>query len=66
MTDQDIPRRIKAALEAVKAEEVTINSKYKHKSYNGTDTFALLPEIQLVQKRCVELEDALRILEEFE
>ena len=65
MTEQDAIPRIKAEIEAKKAEEVTINSKYKRNSYNGTDTFALLPEIQLVQKRRVELEDALRILEEF-
>ena len=65
MTEQDAILRIKAEIEAKKAEEVTINSKYKRKSFNGTDTFALLPEIQLVQKRRMELEDALRILVEF-
>ena len=65
MTEQDITHHIKAEIEAKKVEEGTINSKYKRKSYNGMDTFALLPEIQLVQKRRMELEDALKILEEF-
>ena len=65
MAEQDAIPRIKAALEAKKVEEVTIISKYKRKSYNGMGTFALLPEIQLVQKRRMELEDTLKILEEF-
>ena len=65
MTDQDISRRIKAEIEAIKAEEVKLNFRYKHIYQSGMGTFAILDDIERKRKRRVELEDALRILEEF-
>ena len=65
MTNQDPSPRIKAELEAIKAEEVTLSRKYEYTHHSGMDTFALLEALERKRKRRVELEDALRILEEF-
>jgi len=65
MTEQDTIRRIKAELEAIKAEEVKLNFKYNHLHHSGMSTFALLESLERARKRRVELEEALRILEEF-
>ena len=65
MTPQDIALRIQAELEAIKAEEVTLNRKYKNTYHSSTSTFDLLDDIERKRKRRVELEDALRVLEEF-
>ena len=63
---QDVPFRIQAEIEAIKAEEVTLNFRYKHTHHSGMGTFDILADIERARKRRVELEDALRILEEFE
>jgi len=65
MMEKNIVQRIKADLEAKKAEEVNLNRKYKHTWHSGMGTFALLEDLERARKRRVELEDALRILEEF-
>ena len=65
MTKQDIPFRIQAEIEAIKAEETILNFRYKHTHHSGMGTFDLLADIERKRKRRVELEDALRILEEF-
>ena len=66
MTEQDPSPRIKAELEAIKAEEVILNRKYGYTHHSGMGTFALLEDLERKRKRRVELEDTLRILEEFE
>jgi hypothetical protein len=63
MTEHDITPRIQAELATLKLEEATLNHKYKT-IYHFSD-FNLLPDIERVRKRRVELEGALRILEEF-
>ena len=65
MTEQDAIPRIKAELEAIKAEESTFNFKYNHTYHFGMVTFSLLDDMERARKRRVELEEALRILEEF-
>jgi len=65
MIKQDTSLRIKAELEAIKAEEVALDKNYKHKWHSGMGTFDLLSDMERKRKRRVELEDALRILEEF-
>ena len=65
MTNQDPSIRIKAGIEAIKAEEVNLNFRYKHIYQSGMGTFTLLEDIERKRKRRVELEDALRVLEEF-
>lgn len=66
MTDQDITARIQAELVALKSEEVNLNHKYKTIYHFDEGTFNLLPDIERIRKRRVELEDTLRIMEEFE
>jgi hypothetical protein len=65
MTEEDITSRIKAELTALKSEQVALDNTYRYKWHSGTTTFDLLDDIERVRKRRVELEDALRILEEF-
>ena len=60
MTKQDTPLRIKAAIEAILAEEVALMHKYDHIYLSGMGTFDLLQDLERVRKRRVELEDALR------
>ena len=66
MVKQDTHTRIKAEIEAIKAEEVKLNFRYKHIYQSGMGPFSLLSDIERKRKRRVELEDALRILTEFE
>lgn len=65
MTNQDITIRITAELATLKIEEANINHKYKNTYHFGMGTFDLLPDLERVRKRRVELEDTLRIIEEF-
>jgi hypothetical protein len=65
MTDKSITTRIQTELAALKIEEATLNHKYKNTYHFGEGTFELLPEIERVRKRKVELEDALRVMDEF-
>ena len=65
MTETDIPSHIQAEFEAAKAEEANLNRKYKDTYHSGMGTFDLLAKIERARKRRVELEDALKILEEF-
>ena len=65
MTDQDTIQHVKVEIKAIKAEEVKLNFRYKHIYQSGMGTFSLLSDIERVRKRRVELEDALRVLEEF-
>lgn len=65
MTDQDITTRIMAELAALEMEEANLNHKYKNTYHFGEGTFNLLPDSERVRKRRVELEDALRVMEEF-
>jgi hypothetical protein len=66
MVKGDTISRIQTELTALKIEEVTLNHKYKNTYHFGEGTFEPLPEIERVRKRKVELEDALRVIEEFE
>jgi hypothetical protein len=65
MTDQDITTRIQAELAILEIEDATLNYKYKNVYHFGEGTFDLLPDMERVRKRRVELEDTLRIMEEF-
>lgn len=65
MADQDIITRIRTELAVLEAEEVNLNHKYKNIYHLDKGSFDLLPELERVRKRRVELEDALRIMEEF-
>jgi len=65
MTEQDIVSRIKAELTALKSEQVALDNKYRYMWHSGMATFAILDDIERVRKRRVELEETLRILEEF-
>lgn len=65
MMDLNLKQRIQAEITALKIEDTTLNRKYKNTYHSSEGTFELLPEIERVRKRKVELEDALRIIEEF-
>ena len=65
MTKQDLTTRIMAELAALELEEATLNHKYKHRYHFDIGTFNLLPDMERVRKRRVELEDTLRIMGEF-
>lgn len=65
MTEQDVAQRITAKLAALKKEQVALDNKYRYMWHSGMATFAILDDIERVRKRRVELEDTLRILDEF-
>ena len=65
MTEQDTIQRINVELADLKSEQVALDNSYRYKWHSGMSTFAILDDIERVRKRRVELEDALRILEEF-
>jgi hypothetical protein len=65
MQEQDISLRIQAELAVLKIEEATLNHKYKNTYHFSEGTFELLPEMERVRKRKVELEDTLRVMDEF-
>jgi hypothetical protein len=66
MTTRDIKHRIHTALETLNAEEVSTENDYKVKWGNGSDTFNLLPNLIGIRNKRVELETALKIIEEYE
>lgn len=65
MTDQNTTTRIQTELTALKSEQVALDKKYKTTWHSSTSTFDLLDNIKHVRKRRVELEDALKVIEEF-
>jgi hypothetical protein len=65
MTDQNITTRIQIELTALKREQTALDKKYRTLWHSGTSTFDLLDDIERVRKRRVELEDALKVMEEF-
>lgn len=65
MTKQDITTRIQTELTALKHKQVALDNTYCTHWHSGTTTFDLLDDIERVCKRRVELEDTLRVLEEF-
>jgi hypothetical protein len=65
MTDQNIATRIQTELTALKSEQIALDKKYRTLWHSGTSTFDLLDNIERVRKRRVELEDTLRVMNEF-
>ena len=65
MTEEDRLTRIQAELATLEIEKANLNHKYKHTYHFEIGTFDLLPDMERVRKRRVELEDTLRIMEEF-
>lgn len=65
MTEEDITTRIEIELKALKSKYDALDKKYRITYHSGTSTFDLLDEIERVRKRRVELEDALKIFDEF-
>ena len=65
MTDKDITTRIQTELTTLKTKATELDWKYRFIYHSGTTTFDMLDEIERVRKRKVELEDALRVIEEF-
>jgi hypothetical protein len=65
MTNEDYPARIKKELTALKAEEVQTTNDLRNKYPSGMGVDDLLQDVERLRKRRVELELALKILEEF-
>jgi hypothetical protein len=65
MTKEDQSTRIKKELTALKAEEVALDNDYRYKYHSGMGTFDILQDIERIRERRVELETALKILEEY-
>jgi hypothetical protein len=61
-----LKQRIQSALEQLKSEEVRTNSNYKQRWPSDTGTFDLLPELERIRNKRVELKTALKIIEEYE
>ena len=66
MTDQNITTRIQTELASLKAEEVKVNNALRYKWHSGMGVYDLLQDVERTRKRRIELETALKILEEFE
>ena len=66
MMEKNIVERIAVELAALKREQVALDNKYRYMWHSGMATFAILDDIERARKRRVELEETLRILEEFQ
>jgi hypothetical protein len=65
MSEQETVERIQTELKALKSKHEALDKKYRYTWHSGTHTFDILDEIESVRKRKVELEDALKVMEEF-
>jgi hypothetical protein len=61
-----LKQRIQNALEQLKSEEVRTKNNYKQRWPSDPGTFDLLPELERIRTKRVELESALEIIEEYE
>lgn len=66
MPIEALKQRIQSTLEQLKSEEVRSKNKYKQKWPYDTGTFDLLPELERIRNKRVELEATLKIIEEYE
>jgi len=65
MPIQDLKQRIHSALEILKSEEVRTNNDYNYKWHSGMKTFDLLQNLERIRNKQIELEAALKIIEEY-
>ena len=65
MVKEDTISRIQTELTALKTKATELDWKYRFTYHSGTSTFDMLDSMERVRKRKVELEDALRVMEEF-
>lgn len=57
---------IHLTLEKLKSKEVRVENDYRYKWHSGMGTFDLLHDLERIRNKRVELETALKIIEEYE
>ena len=66
MSIEDRKQRIRSTLDELKSEEVRTENDYKVKWHSGMRTFDLIQNLERIRNKRVELEIALKIIEEYE
>jgi hypothetical protein len=61
-----LKQRIQSTLEQLKSEEVRTKNNYKQRWPSDRGTFDLLPELERIRYKRIELKMALKIIEEYE